>query len=71
MYEPAMPTMCHRSQPALRRFEAQLLEYWKADLDEPRSPRFATWATLRRGIEYENGYIGWLAWLAGMLERAP
>jgi DNA-binding PadR family transcriptional regulator len=53
-----------------RGFEAEVLEHWKADLDDPRSPRFATWATLRRGVEYESGYVKWLAWLAGVLEEA-
>lgn len=62
----------HRERLAqYREFERQIREHWKADLDDPRSPRFATWATLRRGLEYEKGYAEWLAWLAGTLEDSP
>ncbi len=61
----------HRERLArYRGFEAQILEHWKADLDDARSPNFATWATLRRGLEHEKGYVAWLGWLAGVLERA-
>jgi DNA-binding PadR family transcriptional regulator len=50
-----------------RAFEAQIREHWKRDLDDPRSAHFATWATLRRGLEYERGYVEWLAWLTGIV----
>lgn len=39
-------------------------------LDDPRSPDFATYATLRRGIGYERELADWCGWLAGELERA-
>jgi DNA-binding PadR family transcriptional regulator len=62
----------HRERLAeYRTFEAQIREHWKAELDDASSPRFATWATLRRGLEYEKGYAEWLAWLAGLLEKSP
>lgn len=31
------------------------------------SPRFASWATLQRGLEYERGYLAWLRWLAEVI----
>jgi len=62
----------HRERLAqYRAFEAEIREHWTASLDDPRSPRFATCATLRRGLAYEKGYADWLAWLAGTLEGAP
>lgn len=39
------------------------------DLSRVDSPRFASYATLRRGIEYERGYAEWCAWMAATLER--
>jgi DNA-binding PadR family transcriptional regulator len=33
------------------------------DLRRPDSPRFASYATLLRGIEYERGYVSWCAWM--------
>jgi Virulence activator alpha C-term len=35
-----------------------------------RTPEFATYATLRRGIGYENELAEWCAWLAADLERS-
>ncbi len=32
-----------------------------------RSPRFASYATLRRGIQYERGYAEWCHWMAETL----
>ncbi len=37
---------------------------WAGDLDDPASPRFASYATLRRGILYEKGNAEWCRWLA-------
>lgn len=37
---------------------------WAEDLDDPASPRFASYATLRRGILYERGNAEWCRWLA-------
>ena len=39
-----------------------------AELRRITSPRFASYATLRRGIEYERGYAEWCRWLAEALE---
>ncbi len=61
-----------------RRYEEQLARYeeinawmereWADDLDRPGTPRFASYATLRRGIIYERGNAEWCRWLAGALE---
>lgn len=57
-----------------RRYEEQLARYeeirawmereWADDLGDPGSPRFASYATLRRGILYERGNVEWCRWLA-------
>jgi DNA-binding PadR family transcriptional regulator len=42
-----------------------------AGVDELRrlhSPRFASYATLLRGIEYERGYVSWCQWLIEVIE---
>ena len=62
----------------LRR-EEQLSHYeeiraWMEDehgqeLPGPDSPRFALYATLRRGIGYEKEYAGWCRWMADAVER--
>ncbi len=51
---------------------------WGDDLDRLDSPRFASYATLMRGIMHERGYAEWCRWLAGRIsarlerrERAP
>jgi DNA-binding PadR family transcriptional regulator len=61
-------------QEAGRRHEEQLARYeeirarmereWADDLGNPDSPRFASYATLRRGIIYESGNAEWCRWLA-------
>lgn len=33
------------------------------------SPKFAAYATLRRGIEYERGYAAWCGWAIEILEQ--
>src|SRR5579884_4003756 len=39
--------------------------------EEPvTSPRFAAYATLRRGIGYEREYVAWCRWLAERFEAA-
>ncbi|HKW23240.1 MAG TPA: hypothetical protein VJO13_17785, partial [Ktedonobacterales bacterium] len=38
------------------------------ELRQLRSPRFASYATLLRGIEYERGYLAWCQWLIGAIE---
>ncbi len=61
-----------------RRHEEQLARYeeirawmereWADDLGRPDSPRFASYAALRRGILYERGNAEWCRWLAGAVE---
>jgi DNA-binding PadR family transcriptional regulator len=36
-------------------------------LQRLNSPRFASYATLLRGIEYERGYVTWCAWMIGVI----
>lgn len=62
-----------------RRHRVQLAEYegirgwmereWAESLQEPGTPEFATYATLRRGLGYEREYAEWCGWLAESLER--
>lgn len=62
-----------------RRHEERLLRYeeigawmegeWGEDLEKADSPRFASYAALRRGIIYERGYAEWCSWVAARLER--
>ncbi len=63
---------------AASRHEGQLERYeeiegwmkreWAEDLGRPGSPRFASYATLRRGLGYEREYAAWCRWLADALE---
>lgn len=60
------------------RHEEQLASYektrawmegeWGEDLSRPDSPRFASYATLRRGISYEREYARWCRWVADSIE---
>ena len=50
------------------------LRTWMEDEREmevrnPDSPWFAAYATLRRGIGYEEGYAEWCRWVAASVER--
>lgn len=57
-------------QERLRRYEeigAWMEEEWGDDLDLPGSPRFASYAALRRGILNERGYVEWCGWVADRL----
>ena len=36
-----------------------------------RSPTFASYATLRRGISFEREYVAWCRWLADRVEHQP
>jgi DNA-binding PadR family transcriptional regulator len=38
------------------------------ELQQLHSPRFASYATLLRGIEYERGYVEWCQWLIETIE---
>ena len=44
---------------------------WADDVGRPDSPRFASYAALRRGILYERGNAEWCRWLAGAVEEKP
>ena len=64
-----------------RRYEEQLARYeeirawmekeWADDIGRPETPRFASYATLRRGILYEKGNAEWCRWLADAVEGKP
>ena len=41
----------------------------EAEVHDPDSPWFAAYATLRRGIGYEEGYAEWCRWMADSVER--
>lgn len=58
-------------QERLRRYEeinAWMEERWADDLDLPGSPRFASYAALRRGILNERAYVEWCGWVADRLK---
>jgi len=48
--------------------ETWMEDEWGEDLTRPDSPRFATYATLRRGIIYERGSAEWCRWVADSIE---
>jgi DNA-binding PadR family transcriptional regulator len=60
-----------------RRHEEKLLEYekigawmeseWRGDIMQTDSPRFASYAALRRGLLYEREYAEWCRWVAERL----
>ena len=64
-----------------RRHEKQLASYeetraWMEDnrgeeINRTDSGWFASYASLRRGIIYEQGYVEWCRWVADSVERAP
>jgi DNA-binding PadR family transcriptional regulator len=64
-----------------RRYEEQLARYeeirdwmeeeWADDIGRPETPRFASYATLQRGILYERGNAEWCRWLAEAVEGKP
>jgi DNA-binding PadR family transcriptional regulator len=74
--DPAEAVALFREQQRLH--EEQLRHYeglerwmkrdWGADIEDPRSPLFATYATLRRGLGYERGTAEWCGWVAKSLE---
>ena len=60
-----------RNEEQLARYEeilAWMEREWADDLNRPESPRFASYATLRRGILYERGNAEWCRWLADAVE---
>ncbi len=48
--------------------EAEMERDWPPAARRLDSPKFAAYATLRRGLEYERGYAAWCRWLAEALE---
>ena len=50
--------------------EAWMQKEWGGDLEQISSPRFASYATLRRGKGYEREYAEWCGWLADLLEKS-
>jgi DNA-binding PadR family transcriptional regulator len=55
----------HKEQ--LRKYEeieAWMEAEWGENLRRPDSPRFASYAALRRGIIYERGSVEWCRWVA-------
>ena len=64
----------HEYEEQLARYEeirAWMEREWAEDIGDPGSPRFASYATLRRGILYERGNAEWCRWLAGAVEGKP
>lgn len=63
-----------RHSEQLERYEAIQAEMerdWPSSERRPDRPKFAAYATLMRGVEYERGYIAWCRWMIRALERAP
>ncbi len=52
------------------RRRAWMEEEWTDDILRTDSPRFASYAALRRGILYERGFVEWCRWVADRLEEA-
>jgi len=48
---------------------AWMEDEWGGYLASPDDPRFASYATLRRGIGYEKEYAEWCRWVADSIER--
>lgn len=77
MANPAEAAPLYREEE--RRHRERLAEYerirewmerdWKEKLRDPGAPEFASYATLRRGLGYEQEYAAWCGWLADSLER--
>lgn len=61
----------HREQLAeYERIRDWMQEEWAEALQDPRTPEFASYATLRRGLGYEREYAEWCRWVAERLEAA-
>jgi DNA-binding PadR family transcriptional regulator len=52
------------------RRKAWMEEEWAEDILRIDSPRFASYAALRRGILHERGFMEWCRWVADRLEEA-
>lgn len=57
-------------QAAFAGFEAQMQAEWGAQLDQPTSPEWALYATLRRGLGFAREAADWAEWVTEQLERA-
>lgn len=53
---------------AYERKGAAMEREWATDLDRIDSPRFASYAAVRRGIGHEREYAAWCRWVAVRLE---
>jgi DNA-binding PadR family transcriptional regulator len=49
--------------------EAWMEREWGEELGRTDSPRFASYAALQRGLNYERGYADWCGWVADRLEK--
>jgi Virulence activator alpha C-term len=49
--------------------EGGMQKEWGRNLQQIDSPRFASYATLQRGKDYEREYAEWCGWLADLLEK--
>lgn len=47
---------------------AWMEQEWSEDMHRPRSPHFASYAAIRRGIGQEREYAAWCRWVAERLE---
>jgi DNA-binding PadR family transcriptional regulator len=50
---------------------ARMEQQYQHALTNWRSPTFASYATLRRGISFEREYVAWCRWLADQVEGQP
>lgn len=60
----------HRGR--LEEYEATRLRMedgWPVSARRLDSPKFAAYATLRRGVDYERGFLEWCDWLLGVIEN--
>lgn len=51
------------------RFEREMREHEADGLRDPRSPSFATYLALQRGISFEREYARWCRWAAARIEQ--
>lgn len=60
----------HEERLALyERFEREMRDHEADELLDPRSPSFATYVALQRGLGFERGYAAWCRWAAGRVEQ--
>lgn len=51
--------------------EREMRERWAEELDDPAAAAFSAYATLRRGISFEQHAIDWCDWLLDRLDHRP